>query len=79
MPREVTIRAEADEELLDRVEKIAESRGMTPQALVGEALRHLVEHDAWFRAQVQLGIESAESSDLIDHEDLAEELRRRYG
>ncbi len=79
MPREVTIRAEADEELLDQVEKIAESRGITPPALVGEALRRLVEYDKWFIEQVELARKDVAEGRVVSHEEVMAEMRRRFG
>jgi predicted transcriptional regulator len=43
-----------------------------------DQLASLVEHDEWFRAEVEKGRAAAREGRLIEHDDVAARMDRRY-
>ena len=68
---EATFTFRVDEGLKDQFSNAAKSRDRTSAQLLRDFMRDFVkqqeatEHDAWFRAQVQIGLDSANAGKLI--------------
>jgi len=77
---EATFTFRVDEELKDAFSTAAKSRDRTGAQLLRDFMRDFVkqqqeatEHDAWFRRQVQIGIDAANAGDVISAEEVEAE------
>lgn len=77
---EATFTFRVDEELKDAFSTAAKSRDRTGAQLLRDFMRDFVrqqqdaaEHDAWFRRQVQAGLDAANAGDLISAEEVEAE------
>lgn len=72
-----------DEELVARLDSEKERTGATRNSIVSRILERYFEerqakqrlYDAWFTAEVERGIRSAEEEPLIEHEDALKRVR----
>ena len=64
-----------DEDTLLRLDSLAEIMHCSRAALIKEAVDKYLEYDAWFRAEVQKGIDEADRGELISHNDVKARLR----
>jgi predicted transcriptional regulator len=74
---EATFTFEVDEALKSEFAKAAKSRDRTEAQLLQEFMREfvrqqheVVEHDAWFRREVQAGLDSANAGNLVPAADV---------
>ena len=81
---EATFTFRVDEELKEEFSTAAKSRDRTGAQLLRDFMRDFVkqqqgaaEHDAWFRRQVQVGLDSANSGHLVSAEDVEAEFSKR--
>lgn len=74
MTRHVTVElTEAQAAVLD----FEAAREVKPvEAIVTELIQRQVEYDAWFRAEVQKGIDAADRGELISHDEVVEHGRQ---
>jgi predicted transcriptional regulator len=77
---EATFTFRVDEELKNEFASAAKSRDRTGAQLLRDFMRDFVrqqqevaEHDAWFRGQVQAGLDAANAGELIAAEDVEAE------
>lgn len=77
---EATFTFRVDESLKDQFTTAAKGRDRTGAQLLRDFMRDYVkqqqdaaEHDAWFRNQVQIGLDSANAGDLIPSEEVEAE------
>ena len=77
MNKSAFITAPIDAETLALVEQLAEARGRSVEDYVAEAVQRVAESEADFRAFVQVGIDAADRSELIPHEEVMAELEAR--
>ncbi len=77
---EATFTFRVDEELKNSFSSAAKSRDRTGAQLLRDFMRDFVrqqqeisEHDAWFRSQVQVGLDAANAGELIAAEDVEAE------
>ena len=74
MTRHVTVElTEAQAAVLDSE---AAREDLPVEAIVTALIQRQVEYDAWFRAEVQKGIDQADRGELISHETFKEDGRR---
>ncbi len=66
-----------DEAQKAQLDTIAAFRKETAEAVVSEAVRELIEYDAYFRAAVAKGLASIDAGHSIPHEDVVERARLR--
>lgn len=91
---EATFTFRVDDELKSEFAAAAKAQDRTGAQLLRDYMREVVrkrqeeaDYDAWFRRQVQIGIEAAEAGDLMSHEEAEADmasyraaiLRRRRG
>lgn len=81
---EATFTFRVDEALKEEFTKAAKSRDRTGAQLLRDFMRDFVrqqleaaEHDAWFRRQVQAGLESADAGRLVAAEEVEAEFAAR--
>jgi len=77
---EATFTFRVDEALKNEFAAVAKSRDRTGAQLLRDFMRDFVrqqreaaEHDAWFRRQVQVGIDAANAGDVISAEEVEAE------
>ena len=75
MTRHVTVElTEAQAAVLDSE---AAREDLPVEAIVTALIQRQVEYDAWFRAEVQVGIDQADRGELIPHEEVVAEAHLR--
>ena len=81
---EATFTFRVDESLKDEFSSAAKARDRTGAQLLRDFMRDFVkqqqeaaEHDAWFRRQVQVGLDSANAGRLVAAEDVEAEFAAR--
>jgi predicted transcriptional regulator len=81
---EATFTFRVDETLKDEFSSAAKARDRTGAQLLRDFMRDFVkqqqeaaEHDAWFRRQVQVGLDSANAGRLVAAEDVEAEFATR--
>jgi len=81
---EATFTFRVDESLKDAFSAAAKARDRTGAQLLRDFMRDFVkqqqeaaEHDAWFRRQVQVGLDSANAGRLVAAEDVEAEFATR--
>ena len=74
---EATFTFRVDKALKDQFTTVAKARDRTSAQLLRDFMRDFVrqqqeaaEHDAWFRRQVQIGLDSADAGDLVPAEEV---------
>ena len=65
-------------ELEARLNRPAEAAGRTPEQLALDLLATSVEHDEWFRSEVEKGRASARAGRLLDRNELVARIEKRY-
>lgn len=66
-------------ELAARLNRLATDTGRDPQQLALDLLAGSVEHDEWFRREVEKGRLSAREGRLLDRDELLARIEHRYG
>jgi predicted transcriptional regulator len=61
-----------------QLQQLATRTGRNPAQVVEEAVDRLLEYDARFVAAVELGRESAQRGDLLDHEEVIEKIEQMF-
>jgi predicted transcriptional regulator len=64
-------------ELEQKLARLAQEQGRDRGALVVEAVARLVDHESWFLAEVERGIEDIEAGRVLSHEEVAARLNER--
>ena len=65
-------------ELEARLTRLADETGRTVDQVVLDLLASSMDHDEWFRGEVDTGRRSAREGRLIEHDDVAFRMDRRY-
>jgi predicted transcriptional regulator len=65
-------------ELEARLTRLAAETGRTVDQVVLDLLASSIDHDAWFRAEVEKGRAAAREGSLLEHDDVAARMDRRY-
>ena len=70
-------------ELESALSRLANQSGRNEQELATEAIERFIEnkvrHDAWFVAEVEKGIASADRGELMEHEEVLGLIEQRFG
>jgi predicted transcriptional regulator len=64
-------------DLEGKLTRIAAEQGRDRGSLVVEAVERMVEHDAWFVAEVEKGLAEQELGQMLSHEEVGERLEDR--
>lgn len=65
-------------ELEERLTRMAAEAGRPVDQVALDLLARSVEHDGWFRTEVEKGRASAREGRLLDHDEVVARLDRRY-
>jgi predicted transcriptional regulator len=65
-------------ELEAKLNRLAEATGRTTEQLALDLLATSVEHDEWFRREVEKGRASARAGRLLDRDELVARIEKRY-
>lgn len=65
-------------ELEAKLNRLAAETGRTVGQVAMDLLANSVEHDEWFRGEVENGRASAREGRLLDHDEVASLLDQRY-
>ena len=65
-------------ELAARLTRLAAGTGRTVDQVALDLLASTVDHDEWFRQEVEKGRVAAREGRLIDHDEVASRIDRRY-
>jgi predicted transcriptional regulator len=65
-------------ELEAKLTRMAAQSGRTVDQVAVDLLTSSVDHDEWFRAEVERGRASAREGRLIEHDDVAARMGQRY-
>ena len=65
-------------ELEAKLSRLAAETGRTVDQVALDLLTSSVDHDEWFHREVEKGREAAREGRLIDHEEVAARIDRRY-
>ena len=65
-------------ELEAKLTRLAAETGRTVNQVALDLLASSMDHDEWFRAEVEKGRAGAREGRLIDHDDVAARIDRRY-
>ena len=79
MKQLVRVDATLDPQSLSRIERLAADRGVPAATLIGEALERYLEHEAWFIKKVEEGLRDVEEGRVHSHEEVMDEMKRRFG
>jgi predicted transcriptional regulator len=65
-------------ELEAKLTRLAAETGRTADQVALDLLASSVDHDEWFRAEVEKGRTGAREGKLLEHDDVAARMDRRY-
>ena len=65
-------------ELEAKLTRLAAETGRTADQVALDLLASSIDHDEWFRAEVEKGRASAREGRLLEHDDVAARMDRRY-
>ncbi|HWG50270.1 MAG TPA: hypothetical protein VN669_11285 [Candidatus Acidoferrales bacterium] len=65
-------------ELEAKLQSFAAATGRKTEEIVREALQAYLEHDQWFRNQVQQGLAQLDRGDSLSHEDTVNRIERLF-
>ncbi|MGE5325208.1 MAG: CopG family ribbon-helix-helix protein [Actinomycetota bacterium] len=65
-------------ELEARLQRVAAATGRGAEEIVGEVVKTYLEHDQWFRNEVQKGLQQLEQGESFEHDDVAKRLQRLF-
>lgn len=74
MTKPVTIQLTEAQE--DHLRSVSEQPGNSIDVLLAEFVAKQIDYDAWFRSEVQKGIDAADRGELIDHEEFVARRQR---
>ncbi|MBI4485730.1 MAG: hypothetical protein HY655_06940 [Acidobacteria bacterium] len=61
-----------------KLNRLAQSTGRTAEQLALDLLATSVEHDEWFRREVEKGRASARAGRLLDRDEVVARIEKRY-
>jgi len=65
-------------ELEAKLNRLAAESGRNPDQVALDLLANSVDHDDWFRREVEKGRLSAREGRLLDHDEVASRIHQRY-
>lgn len=64
-------------ELVDKLARAAERRGMSSELLAREAIERAVDYDDWFVREVEKGLAQIEAGQVLSHEAVGARLEQK--
>jgi len=65
-------------ELEEKLNRLAAQTGRTVDQVALDLLSNSVDHDEWFRAEIEKGRVSASEGRLLDHQEVRSRINERY-
>jgi predicted transcriptional regulator len=65
-------------ELQTKLSRLAAQRGQDTEALVMEAVEHMVNYDEWFATEVEKGLAQIERGQTLSHEEAGDRLDKYF-
>jgi len=78
MPEKDTFSVRLDPNKRKQLDSLAASMDRPRSYLVGQAIDQFLDYHVWKRERVEEGRAAADRGEFVAHDDLFEELRRRY-
>ena len=64
-------------ELQAKVEQAAAEDNSKPEDYVQQLVEHYIEHDQWFRQQVQKGLDQLNRREFVEHEEVWARIEKK--
>jgi predicted transcriptional regulator len=61
-----------------KLNQLASEKGRGPEQLVIEIVQAYLDHEQWFRHEVQKGLAQLDHGDVVEHDDVVEGIERRF-
>jgi predicted transcriptional regulator len=61
-----------------KLSRMASAQGRAAEALVQEAVDHLLNYNDWFLREVDKGLVAANRGEFVEHDDIRKMIDRRY-
>jgi predicted transcriptional regulator len=61
-----------------KLSRMASAQGRAAEALVQEAVDHLLNYNDWFLREVDKGLAAADRGEFVEHDDIRKMIDRRY-
>ena len=65
-------------EIEEKLRQLASEKGRGPEQFVQEIVQSYLDHDQWFRREVQKGIAQLDVGDFVEHGEVAERLEQMF-
>jgi RHH-type rel operon transcriptional repressor/antitoxin RelB len=65
-------------ELEAKLNRIAAESGRVPDEYVRELVEHYLDHDAWFRQEVQKGLDQLDRGEFVSHDEVVASIERMF-
>ena len=65
-------------ELADKVNQIASQSGRQPNQVVEELVETYVDHDHWFRQEVEKGLAQLDRGEFLEHDEVMARIDRLF-
>ena len=61
-----------------KLTRLAAQKGQDAAAYARELVERCIDHDAWFRSEVQKGFSSIDRGEFVEHDDVVERIERMF-
>jgi predicted transcriptional regulator len=61
-----------------RLNQLASEKGRGPEQLVLEIVQAYLDHDQWFKHEVQKGLAQLDRGEFIEHDELVDRIERMF-
>jgi predicted transcriptional regulator len=80
VPRTLTLmNLQVPPELVAKLTRLAAETGRSVDQVALDLLASSVDHDEWFRREVEQGRRTARDGQLLEHDEVASRMNQRYG
>ena len=77
-PSPVSMDVPLNPELQAKIRRLAAQQGRASEALIVEAVEHMVNYDEWFLREVNKGLEASERGEMHEHAEVSKMIDQRY-
>ena len=63
-------------EIESKIERLATEQGRPAEQVVQEIVAGHLDHDAWFRQEVQRGLDSLDRGEFVSHEEVGQRIEK---
>lgn len=61
-----------------KLKQVASESGRGAEQVVQEIVQTYLDHDQWFRAEVQKGLEQLDGGEFVDHDEVVAQIERMF-